>query len=693
MRVLCLAGATIIAAPVSSFAQGNSAPSKVGVLTNVAQILDLSSEQAKANPQVRILGMVTCYDAGTLLFVQDQTSGIFVYSTDNPPLALRPGQYVEVTGVANVGRYSPIIASPVIKPLEAGPKIIPRHVSLAQIHLGGLDAQWVELTAVVRAQEVSANRLCLNLVDPPHRINVLIPNYKSVEKLSLEGCLIRVRGVVGVAMKDRDQVAGLQVFANSLEDVAILEQSPGDVFTAPLVPIADLARHFVHRVGHGRVRVNGIVTLNWPTGTLYIQDSTGGLEVHPLTNAQDFTIGRVVDASGYLGPILEPAFLEDAVIRKSDSIPAQLHPVHLSLDELSQGHGERQLVEVEARLLGRAEAATNGTTLLLQNGNRFLTAHLEGQESGTTRALKEGSQLRLIGVSNLRRGLLGNSTVALLLRSPQDIEVVALPAIRRGLGPKSLAITAILTSASLGVALFFIQKQRRRTEHLLQLQAGLQAEMRQGEQQLRRSLEERERIARDLHDDIIQSIYAVGLNLEDCRRRAKSSLEGVEQRLSTAIHTLNTTIRSVRGFITGLEPKVLNGREFKTALKSLALTSGDGLSQFQIEVDPTGANLLTSTQATQLLHIAKESMSNSLRHAQASTVKVALDVLDDGICLEVRDDGAGFDPFSYRGPGHGLRNITARAHEIGARLQIISSPGKGCRIIVNVPRQNMHEPS
>src|SRR5262249_10473117 len=152
---------------------------------------------------------------------------------------------------------------------------------------------------------------------------------------------------------------------------------------------------------------------------------------------------------------------------------------------------------------------------------------------------------------------------------------------------------------------------------VLEVQAALQSEMRQGEQQLRRSMEERDRIGRDLHDDIIQSIYAVGLNLEDCRRVIKQSPQQAEERIGSAINTLNNTIRNVRGFLSGLEPKVLNGREFKTALKSLALTSGDN-HPFQIEVDAAAANSLTSVQATQLLHIAKEAMSNSLRHAQAT---------------------------------------------------------------------------
>ncbi|MGC3960974.1 MAG: sensor histidine kinase [Verrucomicrobiota bacterium] len=221
---------------------------------------------------------------------------------------------------------------------------------------------------------------------------------------------------------------------------------------------------------------------------------------------------------------------------------------------------------------------------------------------------------------------------------------------------------------------------------MLELHATLQTEMRQSEQQLRRSLEERERIGRDLHDDIIQSIYAAGLSLEDSRRLLRQSPDQAETRLGAAIHTLNDTIRGVRGFIAGLETKVLNGRELKTALKSLALTSADVPTPFQFHVESNAANILTSTQATQLLHIAKEAMSNSLRHAHASHVTVSLQTIDEGIQLEIADDGIGFAPDVPT--GQGLRNMATRAREIGGHLRTISSPGQGCRILIVVPQQN-----
>ena len=690
--LLVSAGAALAAAP--DLPHPASAPSiapNAPTLTNAAQILELSPEQAKANLPVRIHGVVTCYDHGRVLFVQDETAGVFVYHTGDR-LPFRPGQYVQVSGLARPGRYSPIIDSPVIRPLETGPAISPRLVFLAQVQSGGLDAQWVELTGVVRAQKVIDDRLKLELADPPHRIQVWIPNYQGYEQLPLVGSLVSVRGVVGTYVGDRGQLEAFQIFANVIADITVLQPPPADPFSTPPRLVRELKTHDVRRGAPGWVRIRGVVTLCWPGRAVFIQDPTGGLEVLTQAPFDDLVPGTVVDVAGYPGPILEAPRLEDALIRKLETNAAP-QPVRLLSDDLFHDRYDNQLVEVEAQFLGRTDPSSNCLALSLQAGDRFLTALLYAPHlQGTLAALEPGCRLRLTGVCCSQAGLGANLADSLLLRSPMDVKVISPPAPARTLGLPALAAAAILTSAGLAMALLFIQKQRRRTEHMLQLQAALQAEMRQGEQQLRRSVEERERIGRDLHDDIIQSIYAVGLSLEDCRRVVRQAPEQAEARLAAAIQTLNNTIRGVRGFIAGLEPKVLNGREFKTALKSLALTSGDGPTQIQFEVNPAGANSLTSTQATQLLHIAKEAMSNSLRHAHASGVNVSLRPISAGVRLEIRDDGVGFNPGAVGGTGQGLRNIASRAREIDGDLQIISSPGQGCRIFVTVPQRTSDEP-
>jgi signal transduction histidine kinase len=671
-------------------ASPSSAGSAIPVLTNALQVLELSPEQAKANLGVQICGRVTCYDHGRVLFVQDQTSGVFLYYTGDR-LPIRQGEAVQVSGLAKMGRYSPIIDSPTIKPEETGPTIKPRPISLGQVYLGGLDAQWVEFTGVVRTQTILDNRFRLELADPPYRIPVWIPNYQGYEALRLPGSLVRICGVVGACVSDRHQLEGFQVFANTLADIAVLRPPPGEPFSMPVRLISNLKTHYFRRDDLARARVHGTITLVRLGRGFFVQDATGGLEVQTQAPPDGLRPGTAVDVVGYLTPGLVASRLEDALVRVlgTNALP---QPAPSSSDELFSGRHDNQLVQIDASFLGRVSMASNYLALALQDGGHYLSAVLEapGAPAELT-GLEPGCRLRLVGVCHREAELGTGPVVSVLLRYPSDVQVVAPAGSRRAVSSQALAAAAILATMGLMVALWFLHHQRGRTEATLRTQATLQAEMRRSEQQLRRSLEERERFGRDLHDDIIQSIYAAGLSLEECRRVVRQSPERAEERIATAIQMLNNSIRSVRDFIAGLEPKVLNGREFKTALKSLALTSGDGPNQVQLKVEPTAANSLTSSQATQLLRIAKEAISNSLRHGHAATVTVSLRPVSAGIRLEVHDDGLGFDPGAVGNTGQGLRNIATRARDVGATLEIISARGQGCHILVTVPPRNTND--
>ena len=94
-----------------------------------------------------------------------------------------------------------------------------------------------------------------------------------------------------------------------------------------------------------------------------------------------------------------------------------------------------------------------------------------------------------------------------------------------------------------------------------------------------------------------------------------------------------------------------------------------------------------------LLQIAREALSNSLRHARARHTFVSLQTQNGGVRLEVRDDGVGFEPQATGDHGHGLRNMTARARELGARSEVLSVPGQGTRVIIEIPGKVMHEPT
>ena len=209
--------------------------------------------------------------------------------------------------------------------------------------------------------------------------------------------------------------------------------------------------------------------------------------------------------------------------------------------------------------------------------------------------------------------------------------------------------------------------------------------LRESEQQLRRSLEERIRIGRDLHDGIIQSIYGVGLGLGECRRLVQGN-PPAEKRLDQSIAELNTVIRDVRNFIGGLEPEALKGREFGAALQAIAASLGNGVSvEFAFDVDPKATSRLKPNQAVHLLQIAREAMTNALRHGLAPRLFVTFLCRDNALELVVRDDGTGFDPASIHGSGLGLKNMDGRARELDGHFEIESAPSRGTLVKIKIP--------
>jgi PAS domain S-box-containing protein len=210
--------------------------------------------------------------------------------------------------------------------------------------------------------------------------------------------------------------------------------------------------------------------------------------------------------------------------------------------------------------------------------------------------------------------------------------------------------------------------------------------LRSSEQRLRRSLEERVRIGRDLHDGIIQSIYAVGLGLGECRRWIVQKPEAAQARLSECVDDLNAVIREVRAFIGGLQPEALKGSELGVALEKMSRSWESAHSAtVKLSVDSRAANLLDTDQATHLFQIARESLSNSQRHSGASNVTISLSLDHGYICLEVGDDGRGFDPRAVSPTGRGLLNIKARAADLGALMELKSAPGQGTLARIKIP--------
>jgi signal transduction histidine kinase len=232
------------------------------------------------------------------------------------------------------------------------------------------------------------------------------------------------------------------------------------------------------------------------------------------------------------------------------------------------------------------------------------------------------------------------------------------------------------TSAEQSTALILERDERRRAEADSQFKQTL----------LGHAREEKVQLGRDLHDGIIQSLYAAGLTLESARELVHRDPAETERRLASALAALNTIIRDVRDYIHGLAPERLQRASFGQALQVLTEELGAGrTAKFDILIDDETAALLSPGQITDALQIAREAISNGLRHGRATVITVRLHRGEREVCLLVQDNGAGFDPAPRAHAGHGVNNMQARATRLGAELRVNSSPGTGTRVVVNIP--------
>ncbi|MCC6140307.1 MAG: PAS domain S-box protein [Nitrospira sp.] len=219
--------------------------------------------------------------------------------------------------------------------------------------------------------------------------------------------------------------------------------------------------------------------------------------------------------------------------------------------------------------------------------------------------------------------------------------------------------------------------------------------LRQRERDLRAALDERERISQDLHDGILQSLYAVGLGLEACAPlMTQQHYPKAVATMGKAIGQLNHVMSEVRNFIAGLESQVLQGSTFPSALREMVrMLAAPHSLRYTVAVDEGAADGISTEQALHLLNIVREAISNSLRHAQATTASVKLKSLTRSIRLSIVDNGIGFEPASMRGVGHGLANMATRARKVGGRFAIKSVPQQGTRITIDLPKEPRHAES
>jgi len=194
---------------------------------------------------------------------------------------------------------------------------------------------------------------------------------------------------------------------------------------------------------------------------------------------------------------------------------------------------------------------------------------------------------------------------------------------------------------------------------------------------------ERERIARELHDGTIQSLFAVGIGLRTARSAARPL--DLAQSLDEAVRDLDHIVRDLRSYVFGLRPQILADRQLGPALEQLVhdLEARWKIAS-QIEIDSMVAAGL-ATKAADVVQLAREALSNVGRHSLARHCWLTLRRAGTAAMLEIRDDGRGFNLNDVSKAGQGLVNMQRRAIALGGQATIVTNRGHGASVRITIP--------
>lgn len=652
-------------------------------LDSIFSVRALAPEKAALHLPAVIEAVVTFYNpVKNNCLVSDGKDGIFVTLLDDP--ATRPkmavGTRLRFEGITQPGDFLPSIKARQVTWLDDGSLPEPRHISGSELFLPSLDCQWVEISAIIIGNSNSTGRTPnITLVAEVSGWTFLVrfpDDWKEGQRAAaLMQRPVKIRGVVGSLCNGQRQLTSRYLFVNSIEQIIPTETAISD-HEPPLRAINELLRS--DSTSQSNVRVRGTV-IHAASDGLYLRGEGGCLLVRTaITNG--FAPGMRVEAEGFPAiAMFRPVLRASRVTVLGHASSPLPEPLDLTGNNLIRQQAE--LVTVDADLLTIREGSSDDSVLQCRADSWIFEARLAGLNS-LPLALAANDRLRLTGICELTntQPLSANSLAdgfRIELRNATDITILRKApwwTLHRLLW--ALVIVGVIAFAFLA--------------WVAQLHQHVEAQTKIISKQIEQTAvkDERQRVARELHDTIEQELAGLSIQLSNARQRLARTPEKADQALDLAQRMLRHCREEARTSIRDLRSIALDQHGLAGALgEFLAPLAAECGAKFIVEErgESTGP---TGHVAMNLLRIAQEAVTNAARHATPSEIRMRLEYGADSLILEIRDDGTGFDPTAPAPRGHfGVLGIRERANKLHANLSIESAPGAGTTIRVVVPSQ------
>lgn len=641
------------------------------VLTHADQIRRLSPEEAALGYPVKIRGVVTDDVPTPDFFVQDATAGIYVEGSLAPKIAHHWGDLVEVEGVSGPGKFAPVIREQRTRVVGKGILPSTRTYRFSEVSGGQQDSQWTQVRGIVRSVSIDRTSwpetvLAMNIASGGGSFNVRTPITHEQDFSSWIDSEVLIEGVCGSLFNTHRQLIRVLFYVPDLRFIKVEMQ-------AKAVPFSALMRFSPGEGSQHRVRVQGVVTYQQPGQALFLQNGEQGLRV--LTQQDGpLAIGDVVDVLGFPAVGESAPLLEDAAFHRVDhaSVP---QPVKLDLAVPWEQY-DGALITTDATLL-HVEPQPNGARMLLQQGDVVFEAMLEPREvAASLTSLRANSVLRITGICLVRNGGLWSipQSFRVLLRTPQDVTV--LKAASWWNLRNALWLLGIISGILFLVLSGMVVLGRKLREQMAIIREKIQHGA---------VLEERNRIARELHDTLEQELAAITMQLDLAVDRFRQAPQVAFRALDAARGMSRHSMIEARRSVWDLRCDLLEKGDLPSALdrivRSLAAEGG-----MEIQVDVSGTPLrLPGPIEMNLLRIGQEAAANAVKHGQASRIQIELQYGPESVILRVDDDGRGFNPDQASAVGHfGILDLRERAVSLSSTLQIDSAPGRGTHIEIEV---------